>query len=584
VKAHERDAGARTTPDRVAKDLAAVVAAAASGSVETTLENGPRLLFRHIRPEDKPRLREGMRRLTPETRYRRFFRHIDHLSERQLVYLTEVDFENHFAWLVTLPDEPREPAVAVGRWVRLDAEPDVAEGAVTVADEFHGRGIGKTLLWLLAHSAIEHDVRAFRAWTLGENEPMLGMLRDLGAKPGKWEAGVMEVTVPLPERIEDLAETPAPLVLRAAAQGAVDAHANPRQIAGTRLTPSDRRDARTFRPRSDVRTIDPYRFRPTPKFNGHEVAAVAGMELETSNRIWGALGFPDIDDSIVEFDDRDAEALTALQAFLDAGIPLEDFLSVARVYGQALSRMADAETRIFRKHFIDPLLRDGVAPEDIVERVDQVVPALLDLTGVPLEVGHRRHLARAAQTLSLAGAEDATEELAVGFVDLVGFTRLSDDLDVDDFGGLITRFEDIATTRCSDLGVKMVKIIGDAVMFVSPEPVDVLETGLAIVRDADSDPVLPEARGGLSAGATLPVAGDYFGRPVNVASRLTGLARPGTVVISQEFRDALPEGYASVRPLGPRRLKGIGNVRLFKVRATKPELEGVGRGKDDASE
>jgi adenylate cyclase len=274
---------------------------------------------------------------------------------------------------------------------------------------------------------------------------------------------------------------------------------------------------------------------------------------------------------VVEFDDRDVEALTALQTILSTGIPFDDVLSVVRVYGQALSRMADAETRLFRKHFIEPLLQQGVEQENVAGQVEQVVAALLDATGVALEVGHRRHLGMAAETLSLAGSEAATEELAVGFVDLVGFTRLSDDLDVDDLGGLVTRFEDIATTRCSELGVKMVKIIGDAVMFVSPEPVDVLETGLAIVRDADEDSVLPEARGGLALGPTLPVAGDYFGGPVNLAARLTSLARPGTVVVAEEFKDALPEGYASVKSLGPRRLKGLGHVRLFKVRATTPE-------------
>jgi adenylate cyclase len=576
VKAHERKGARRGRPEP-AFDPVALVEAGATGSVETTLDDGTRIRFRPIRPDDKERLREGMRRLSPQARYRRFFRHIDHLSERQLVYLTEVDFENHFAWLATLPDEPGEPAVAVGRWVRLADETHVAEGAVTVADELHNRGIGKTLLWLLTHSAIQHGVKAFRAWTLGENEPMLGMLKEFGAKPGRWEAGVMEVTVPLPDRIEDLEETPAPLVLRAAARGAVDAHANPRLIAGTRLTPSDRSvpDAT-----ADAPAIDPYRFRPQPTFTGPEAAAKAGMGYESSRRIWRALGFPDIDDNVVEFDERDVEALTALKGVMDAGIPLEEVLSVARVYGQALSRLADAETRVFRKHFVDPLLAAGAGPETIAERAEEVIPALLDLTGVPLEVGHRRHLGRAAQTLSLAGTEGASEELAVGFVDLVGFTRLSDDLDVDELGSLVTRFEDIATTRCSDLGVKMVKVIGDAVLFVSPEPVDVLETGLAIVRDAETDPVLPEARGGLAAGPTLPVGGDYFGRPVNMASRLTALARPGTVVITQEFLDALPEGYASVRSLGPRRLKGLGHVRLFKVRATTPEGDD-GSGRDD---
>jgi adenylate cyclase len=542
-------------------------------TLEATLDDGTRVLFRPISPADKGLLRAGMARLSPESRYRRFFRHIDHLSEKQLRYLTEVDFEDHFAWIATLPDEPGDRGVGVGRWVRMKDEPDVAEGAIVVVDEFHGKGIGKTLLWLLAKSAIEHGVHAFRAWTLGENEPMLAMLKELGARPGRWESGVMEVTVPLPNDIESLERTPAPLVLKAAAEGAISAHANPRELGGTRLSPSgrDTSDAMKFRPAAGHQGIDPYRFRAKPTMTGPEVAARVGLDYETSRRIWRALGFPELDESMIEFDDRDAEALAALKGILDTGVPLDDMLSVTRVYGQALSRMADAETRVFRRHFIDPLLHDGATPEEVADRVEAVIPALLDLTGVPLDVGHRRHLSMAAQGLSLAGTAGATEELSVGFVDLVGFTRLSDDLDVDDLGGLVNHFEEVATTRCADLGVKMVKVIGDAVMFVSPEPVDVLETALAIVRDASVDPLLPDARGGLGSGATLPVAGDYFGRPVNLAARLTSFARAGTVVVEKAFLDALPEGYASARSVGTRRIKGLGHVRLYKIRATKPE-------------
>lgn len=383
----------------------------------------------------------------------------------------------------------------------------------------------------------------------------------------------MELTVPLPDDIEELERTPAPLVLKAAAQGAIGAHANPRHIGGTRLTPSSRDEppALKFRPPGAF-GIDPYRFRPSPTMTGPEIAAKVGLDYETSLRIWRALGFPAIDESMVEFDDRDVEALSALKAILDTGMPLDDLLAVTRVYGQALSRMADAETRVFRRRYVDPLIEEGLGPDEIADRVDSLIVSLLDLTGVLLDVGHRRHLSVAAEGLSLVGREGATEELAVGFVDLVGFTQLSDEVDVEDLGGVITHFEDIATTRCTDLGVKMVKVIGDAVMFVSPEPVDVLETALAIVSDAHVDAVLPEARAGLGAGPTLPVGGDYFGRPVNLAARLTGFARPETVVVDQGFLDTLPEGYVSVSSIGARRIKGLGHVRLFKVRGTKPEV------------
>ena len=198
---------------------------------ESALDDGRRVVFRPVESADKRRLAEGFERLSPQSRYRRFFRAIDHLSDDQLRYLTEVDMENHFAWLAVLSDEPGQPAIGVGRWVRIPNEPDVAEGAVTVVDDYQHRGLGKALLWLMARSAIERGVRAFRVWALGDNRPVIEMLREAGAPMGKWEGGIMEVTVPLPKSVDDLDLTPAPLILRATARGHLEAEAKPR--AGT---------------------------------------------------------------------------------------------------------------------------------------------------------------------------------------------------------------------------------------------------------------------------------------------------------------------------------------------------------------
>lgn len=206
---------------------------------QTRLDDGTAILFRRIRPDDKDRLRQGVRSLSPESRYLRFFHHVEDLSEEQLRYLTEVDFVDHFAWMAVLPEYEGEPGVGVGRWIRTKDDPSVAEGAVTVVDDFHNRGIGKTLLWLMARSAIQRGIRAFRAWTLGNNRPMQQLLSDFGAIPGEWESGVMEMVVPLPEDADDLDATPAPLVLRAAASGAIQAEAaDPRRPGTTRLVPS----------------------------------------------------------------------------------------------------------------------------------------------------------------------------------------------------------------------------------------------------------------------------------------------------------------------------------------------------------
>jgi GNAT superfamily N-acetyltransferase len=214
-------------------------APAPSETFDADLDDGTRIHFRPIRPDDKTRLAAGLKHLSDESRYLRFFQHLDHFSDAQLRYLTEVDFTDHFAWMATMPDRPGDPGAGVGRWIRVPDDPTIAEGAVTVVDELHHRGIGSTLLWLMARSAIQHGVRAFRAWTLGENRAVLDLLHQLGARRGRWDGGVLEVIVPLPADVRDLEATAAPLVLKATAAGVIQAEADPQRPAGTRLRPPE---------------------------------------------------------------------------------------------------------------------------------------------------------------------------------------------------------------------------------------------------------------------------------------------------------------------------------------------------------
>lgn len=203
---------------------------------ESTLADGRRILFRPIQPDDKKLLADGFHRLSPESRYRRFFRSIDHLSPAQLKYLTEVDGVDHVAWVALLPDAPEEERGAgVARWIRLRNEPDAAEGAVTVVDSLQGLGIGKTLLYLITQEAIGKGIKRAKAWVLGENHEVHAMLSHLGAHPGSWESGAIEMTIPLPSDPAALADTPAPLVLKAVASGRLAGMARPDAGGGTNL-------------------------------------------------------------------------------------------------------------------------------------------------------------------------------------------------------------------------------------------------------------------------------------------------------------------------------------------------------------
>lgn len=188
--------------------------------VDGLLKDGTRIVFRPITPGDKELLRIGVERLSPESRYRRFFSPIDHLSEDQLAYLTEIDYVDHFAWIGTLPDRGGE-GVAVGRWIRDPDNPESAEAAVTVADDYQGKGLGTAMLVLMARTAIERGVQRFTLEVLGENEPMMQLMQHVGAIIDRRDGGVVFMHVPLPATVEELDETPAPAILKAAAEGRI---------------------------------------------------------------------------------------------------------------------------------------------------------------------------------------------------------------------------------------------------------------------------------------------------------------------------------------------------------------------------
>jgi RimJ/RimL family protein N-acetyltransferase len=184
----------------------------------TILRDGTPVLVRPVRPNDKELLRQGFDRLSPASRYRRFLAPVDELSEAELRYLTEIDYVDHFAWAAVRADRPGE-GIGVARYIRLKEEPEVAEAAVTVIDEYQGKGLGTLLLALLGAAAVAAGIRTFRAYVLEGNVPMRDLLETLGARTEFDSPGVVRFDVPLDPGI--LPESPAGNVLRAVAQHVV---------------------------------------------------------------------------------------------------------------------------------------------------------------------------------------------------------------------------------------------------------------------------------------------------------------------------------------------------------------------------
>lgn len=310
--------------------------------------------------------------------------------------------------------------------------------------------------------------------------------------------------------------------------------------------------------------INPDAFRPEPTLTAIEAAEKAGIDLELARRFSLAVGLPAIEEDDVAFSERDVEMLKVIRELFSSGIPPEQFVAVARVAGQAFSRIADIESRIFVSHFVDPL-KEAVPEGELEATLKPLVDRHLELLAYGFDYLHRRHLDVALRGLAEAGSPQQTEALAVGFVDLVDFARIADELQSGELYELVDRFERVVIEICSRESVRLVKMIGDAAMIVSPDARRVPVAALTILDSVESDDVLPQARAGLDFGDAVPMGGDYFGRPVNVAARITGFARPGTTVVSSSLLKEFGDDEVDVSRIGPQRLKGVGRISLFKV-------------------
>lgn len=185
---------------------------------EVPLKDGRVVLVRPIAPSDKEALRDGLRRMTAETRYRRFMATLEDLTPSQLRYLTEIDYDDHMAWCAFDPALEGRGGVGVARYIRLRDRPEAAEAAVAVVDSHQGVGLGTALLTLLGLSAIENGVKVFCGHIYEHNRPVLDMLERLGARLERDQDQLMRAEIPLPSDPKAFPDTRTGRVFRAAAE------------------------------------------------------------------------------------------------------------------------------------------------------------------------------------------------------------------------------------------------------------------------------------------------------------------------------------------------------------------------------
>jgi len=299
-----------------------------------------------------------------------------------------------------------------------------------------------------------------------------------------------------------------------------------------------------------------------------EVAERAGVPEDFLRRMRLALGLPDPDDEERTFTDDDVEAAKRIAALREAGLPDEGLLEVSRVMGLALAQVAAAS----RALVAESTLAEGGNELEVGRRLAEGARELAPMMGPLLEYVLNLHLREQVRTDVIGRAEiragrlPGSQEVTACFADMVGFTKLGEELPPEELGTLTGRLGELAS-EVADPPVRLVKMIGDAAMLVSTDVEPLLDAALDLVERSEAEGEgFPPLRAGLARGPALARAGDWYGRPVNLADRITGVAYPGSVLVSEEVREATSNGHRWSFA-GERRLKGIdGRVKLYRVR------------------
>jgi adenylate cyclase len=286
-------------------------------------------------------------------------------------------------------------------------------------------------------------------------------------------------------------------------------------------------------------------------------------------QFWRALGFPDPGD-IAAFTPADRKALDIIAALADKGtIDRNTAIRMTRAVGHTMARLADWQVATLSE-YVEGLELAGRGTGSRLltglEIMRDLEPGVEDL----MMYAWRRHLAAAVNRVEALAAEESdlhTVTVTVGFADLVSFTQLSSGLAQDHLADLVEDFE----SSCADLvtggGGRVIKTLGDSVLFVAPTPRQGVEIACDIVEQIGADSSRPDVHLGLATGPVAMRLGDIFGSPVNLASRLTGIARRNRVIVDTRTAEVLREaGGFALRPLTERAVRGFGTVQPIAVR------------------
>jgi adenylate cyclase len=308
-----------------------------------------------------------------------------------------------------------------------------------------------------------------------------------------------------------------------------------------------------------------------PHISFEEAAREVGLEPALVERIWSSVGFA-MPDQLTE---EDVQALRYIAAVLDAGFPLVAFLQLIRIYGQSLSHIADAETRLFHIYVHEPLMQQGIPGLQMAEEMEHLASDLLPLASPLMDYLHQRFLREFVERDVVGHMEGELGEsidlgrvrVAIAFADLAGYTRFTEEAGEEEALDLVEAFIDAVTETLPE-DARVVKTIGDEVMVVGQDAAALTDWAVGFQRLWGERPT---PRIGVHQGVTLYRDGDYFGRDVNLTARVVARARGGEVLVTDAVTESIQrDGHLNFEDIGQVKLKGFDEPRML-FRATAAE-------------
>jgi len=297
-----------------------------------------------------------------------------------------------------------------------------------------------------------------------------------------------------------------------------------------------------------------------------DAAKATGLKASLIERFWSACGLPPA--ALEALSDEDIKAFEYVDSVLASGFPLVAFLQLSRVYGQTLSQIADSEVRLFHIYVHEPLMREGAPGLQMAEEMETLAGDLLPLASPIMDYVHQRFLQHYVEQdvvghmeIDMEGDDLGRVRVAIAFCDLAGYTRFTEEEGEEEALSFVERFVEGVQGTLPE-SARVVKTIGDAVMLVGQDLEAMVDWAVGFVELFDER---PEPRIGIHHGPTLYRDGDYFGREVNLASRVVARARGGEVLVTDFVVDQLESSseHLAFEGIGTVKLKGFDEPRTL---------------------